>query len=208
MSGYCPKHGWQMDAQLICPVQGKRASDGGRAVCGRKLEKVSAWCPMHGKRDKEPGTQCKFPEGGNGGWCLRTLELVPAFAEPGKESGGGGVNDWTTSLERPSTWHVGSPEESQQSAGAILRQAADTIEQRGNERDQEGGERSMGRAVRAFWALYGEAILGRGYMTETEGWEFMSLLKKSRSAGGAYNPDDYLDDISYCALAAESASNE
>ena len=113
------------------------------------------------------------------------------------------MNDWTRSLQRSE-----GASETEQSAADILRQAADTIERRGTERDQEGGERSMGRAVRAFWALYGEAILARGYMTDTEGWEFMSLLKKARGASGAYQPDDYLDDTSYCALAAEAAASE
>ena len=111
------------------------------------------------------------------------------------------MTDWTKPLQRVSRGQ-------EESAADILRDAADTIERRGSERDQEGGERSMGRAVRAFWALYGEAILARGYMTETEGWEFMSLLKKARGASGAYQPDDYLDDTSYCALAAEAAASE
>lgn len=87
----------------------------------------------------------------------------------------------------------------------ILRTAADTIEQRGKERDQPTGERSMARTVKAFWALYGDGILARGHMTEVEGWEFMSILKKARKAGGKHQPDDYLDDVAYCALSAEAA---
>jgi len=47
---------------------------------------MTSWCPMHGVRDKEPGTQCRFPEGGAAGyWCLRTLETVPAFAQAKEE---------------------------------------------------------------------------------------------------------------------------
>lgn len=74
------------------------------------------------------------------------------------------------------------------------------MEDRAASRDTPTGERSMARAVAAFNSLYGYA------MTETEGWQFMSLLKKARGAQGAYREDDYVDDVAYAALAAESAS--
>lgn len=89
-------------------------------------------------------------------------------------------------------------------AATWLRQAAETIETRSAERDKPTGERSMYATVSAFNALYAKNIVARGYMSETEGWEFMSLLKKARSAGGKLTADDYLDDIAYSALAAES----
>jgi hypothetical protein len=85
-------------------------------------------------------------------------------------------------------------------AGGVLREAADLIDRRGAERDQPGGERSMAAAVSAFNSLFGRQL------TETEGWEFMSLLKKARKAHGAYQADDYHDDVAYCALSAESAA--
>jgi hypothetical protein len=43
-------------------------------------------------------------------------------------------------------------------------------------------------------------------LSEVEGWQFMSLLKKARGAGGAYREDDHVDDVAYCALAAEAAA--
>lgn len=98
---------------------------------------------------------------------------------------------------------VPTPIDTSKRAVDILRTAANTIDNRGKERDQPDGERSMRRAVEAFWTLYGIGILERGMMTETEGWEFMSILKKARKAGGAYREDDYLDDVAYCALSAE-----
>lgn len=87
----------------------------------------------------------------------------------------------------------------QVTASDFLREAAGLIEQRGAERDQPDGERSMAAAVAAFNALFGHQL------TETEGWEFMSLLKKARKAHGAYQADDYHDDVAYCALSAETA---
>jgi hypothetical protein len=87
-------------------------------------------------------------------------------------------------------------------AQEILIDAYHTIDDRAKERDREGGERSMRATVMAFNALFGHNL------TTTEGWEFMSILKKARSAGGAYKADDYLDDVAYCALAAECAGED
>lgn len=87
----------------------------------------------------------------------------------------------------------------------FLRMAAEEMADRAKVRDAPQGERSMDRTVRAFWALYGDGILARGYMTETEGWQFMSLLKKARGAQGEFRADDHVDDVAYAALAGESA---
>lgn len=93
-------------------------------------------------------------------------------------------------------------------ATEYLDQAGAEMRDRAASRDsEESGERSMKRTVEAFWALYGDTILKRGHMTETEGWQFMSVLKKARGSQGAYREDDYVDDVAYCALAAESASD-
>ena len=81
-----------------------------------------------------------------------------------------------------------------------LSQAHVEMEDRAASRDQPGGERSMSRAVEAFNTLYGTTL------TETQGWQFMSLLKKARGAAGDYREDDYTDDVAYAALAAESAA--
>lgn len=88
------------------------------------------------------------------------------------------------------------------SATAILRRAADLIDERAHERDRPGGERSMAATVAAFNAIYGADL------SETQGWVFMALLKMARSAGGAYKADDYEDLTAYSALAAESAAIE
>jgi len=80
-----------------------------------------------------------------------------------------------------------------------LEQADRELTDRAASRDAVDGERSMARAVEAFNALYGHSL------NETEGWQFMSILKKARGAEGGYREDDYTDDVAYAALAAESA---
>ena len=87
-------------------------------------------------------------------------------------------------------------------AADYLGQAHAEMEDRAASRDQPDGERSMARAVAAFNALYNTEL------TETEGWQFMSLLKKARGAVGSYREDDYTDDVAYAALAAESACRD
>jgi len=84
-----------------------------------------------------------------------------------------------------------------------LRNAANEIASRAVLRDQPTGERSMGKAVAAYRALFGEIL-----DTETKGWQFMELLKMARMSGGKYHEDDYIDAIGYAALAAESAAKE
>lgn len=97
-------------------------------------------------------------------------------------------------------------------AEEFLTHARDEMRERASSRDSEGGERSMGRCIAAFNALYGKAIeervdAGKPPLSETMGWEFMSVLKKARGASGAYRADDYTDDVAYAALAAECAGN-
>jgi len=81
-------------------------------------------------------------------------------------------------------------------AHEILTTASDTIKQRGAERDK-GEERSMKSTVEAFNAITGHEL------TETQGWEFMVLLKLARANGGEFKMDDYEDMTSYAALAGE-----
>ena len=87
--------------------------------------------------------------------------------------------------------------------GDLLRMAADTIDQRGQERDS-GQERSMEATVAAFNAIEGTDL------TERQGWVFMQALKMVRAAStarnGRYNHDDYVDGAAYAALGAECAS--
>ena len=92
-----------------------------------------------------------------------------------------------------------------------LQAAANEIAARAKLRDTPAGERSVAGAVDAFNALYQGQIRRRLYhgfppLSETHGWELQSLLKKSRSAQGAYHEDDHTDDVGYTALAAEAAA--
>ena len=85
-------------------------------------------------------------------------------------------------------------------ADDYLDHAARDIKDRAASRNQADGERSMTKAVAASNALYGRGL------NELEGWQVMSFLKKARGAGGAYREDDHVDDVAYCALAAEAAA--
>ena len=85
------------------------------------------------------------------------------------------------------------------SASDILDEASETIKARGEERDK-GSERSMRATVDAFNALTGHQ------MTETQGWQFMVILKLARANGGKFKMDDYLDGAAYIALAGECES--
>lgn len=87
-------------------------------------------------------------------------------------------------------------------ACSILIDGADAITARGHQRDQPTGERSMGRTVHAFNAMFGTEL------TEQQGWQFMVMLKMARSTGGALRIDDYSDAAAYCGLAGESAARE
>ena len=84
-------------------------------------------------------------------------------------------------------------------AQAVLRRAADLIEERAAQRDQPTGEKSMAKTVQAFNVIYGTEL------TEVQGWHFMELLKMVRSAYGQYVADDFDDKVAYAALAAEAA---
>ena len=81
----------------------------------------------------------------------------------------------------------------------ILRAGLAVLEQRGQQRDQPGGERSMPAVVDAFHALTGIA------MTDQQGWLFMALVKIKRSQTGRPDVDHYVDGANYFALAGEAA---
>jgi hypothetical protein len=87
-------------------------------------------------------------------------------------------------------------------APAILRNAAQAIDDRAALRDCPAGERSMARCVAAFNALTGHTL------SETEGWHFMSILKLARATAGGHHLDDHTDHAAYAALAGESAERE
>lgn len=63
-----------------------------------------------------------------------------------------------------------------------------------------GGERSMAATIKAFNALTGHNL------TESEGWEFMILLKLVRGRQGEFRMDDYVDAAAYSGLLGECAS--
>lgn len=163
----------------------------------RQAPDWAEWWAMD--RDGESFWFEKEPVRGEREWecCGGEVRIAPAF----KWS----ALFWTKSLvyrshsETPDTL----PRESlfrTANAEDYLNIAAAQMEDRAASRDAEDGERSMARAVDAFNALYGFE------MTETQGWQFMSILKKARGAQGEYREDDYVDDVAYCALAAEAAS--
>lgn len=83
-------------------------------------------------------------------------------------------------------------------AVSLLREAADTIEQRGKLRDSPEGERSMATAVALFSLMTGNTL------SEVDGWKFMLALKLARSRQGLDHIDDYLDLAGYAALTAEA----
>lgn len=93
----------------------------------------------------------------------------------------------TAAIHRPTT------------AADILQLGLATLEQRGRDRDQPDGERTMPSVVRAFEALTGHRV------TEQQGWLFMALIKVKRSQSGAPDLDHYVDGANYFALAGESA---
>lgn len=68
------------------------------------------------------------------------------------------------------------------------------------DKQQEGGERSMGATVAAFNAATGHAL------TEEQGWLFMVFLKAVRTQQGQFKADNYEDGAAYFGLMGEAAS--
>jgi hypothetical protein len=81
----------------------------------------------------------------------------------------------------------------------VFDDAKATIIQRGEERDQSDGERTIPRCVTAFNAITGHTL------SNEDGWLFMEVLKKCRSVQGKYKYDDFRDGLGYAALRAEEA---
>ena len=86
-------------------------------------------------------------------------------------------------------------------AHSFLEKGVQHMKDRAVQRDSEDGERSMKACVDAFNAMFGHNL------TETQGWQFMVLLKMSRSRN-KFNTDDYEDAAAYTGLAGEAHSNE
>jgi hypothetical protein len=83
-------------------------------------------------------------------------------------------------------------------AEQFLSQAADLLVERGKQYDKPSGERSMGSTVKAFNAITNKTL------NESEGWLFMSILKRVRQFQGPYHKDSAEDAVSYASLEAEA----
>ena len=81
----------------------------------------------------------------------------------------------------------------------VIDDVAQTILDRGKERDLPDGERTIPRCVKAFNAVSGHKL------SPEDGWLFMQILKMCRSKQGDFKYDDYRDGIGYAALRAEEA---
>ena len=81
----------------------------------------------------------------------------------------------------------------------FLRQAADTLDERGKQYDASGSERSMEKTVAIFNMLTGNSL------TTAEGWQFMKVLKDVRlwSNTDVAHVDSIVDNLGYTALLAE-----
>lgn len=86
-------------------------------------------------------------------------------------------------------------------AHTFLEKGVQHMKDRSAQRDSAEGERSMAACVNAFNAMFGKDL------TETQGWQFMVLLKMARSRN-KFNPDDYEDGAAYTGLAGEAHSHE
>lgn len=88
-------------------------------------------------------------------------------------------------------------------APEILAKAAGHIADRADTYDKPQGERSIGLTVQLFNLLRGHDL------TEAEGWEFMSLLKKVRGwHAPGYHGDSHEDEAAFVALKAESKARD
>jgi hypothetical protein len=87
-------------------------------------------------------------------------------------------------------------------AHEILAQGLQVLEERGRQRDQPSGERSIPAVVAAFNAITGHQL------TAQQGWIFMAMVKLRRSQSGKPDVDHYLDGSNYIALAGEEALAE
>lgn len=86
----------------------------------------------------------------------------------------------------------------------ILTQAGSEMKDRATTYDNDAGERSIGKTVKAFAAVCG----GSEVDTEEKGWLFMLILKLVRSQQGEFKLDNYVDATAYASLMGEAATDE
>lgn len=164
----------------------------GDIVRRNSLQLDSLWCTCMTKAGKSPtadlevircsiGNTIHFGDATlRGGWASQYFDLVHRASAP-------------TPYTIASVTQVTA-------AGTILQNAAAEMQDRAASRDTPEGERSMGRCVKAFNAMFGTEL------TEKQGWQFMELLKMARSVGGKFRLDDFIDGAAYAALAGECES--
>lgn len=102
---------------------------------------------------------------------------------------------WCTELFEP----VEQPVDTSKTPSDWLREAADTLDERGKQYDASGSERSMAKTVAIF------NILTKNSLTVAEGWQFMKVLKDVRlwSNTDVAHVDSIVDNLGYTALLAE-----
>lgn len=108
----------------------------------------------------------------------------------------GPIGDWRNSLEqRPSP-----SEPTPKTSTYFLQAAIDVQAERGKQYDAPGGERSMGRTIKAFNAITGHNL------TEAEGWLLLQVLKDVRQWQNPdkFHEDSALDGVAYSSLKAEA----
>lgn len=158
-------------------------------IVRRKAEQLdSFWCTLMHKANKSPDSDLEVVRTSNG---ASTIYFMPAALV-------GGWDSKHYDLVRRASTPVPDAVSVDITADEILSNAAAAMQDRAASRDTPEGERSMGRCVKAFNAMFGTEL------TETQGWQFMELLKMARSAGGKFRLDDFTDGVAYAALAGES----
>jgi hypothetical protein len=89
----------------------------------------------------------------------------------------------------------------------ILQRAAAIQRQRAQDYDQPSGERSMGRTVEAFNVITQRQR--QQALTESEGWQFMAILKMVRDRSTAKPHVDSIEDmVAYISLFGEARLKE
>jgi hypothetical protein len=89
-------------------------------------------------------------------------------------------------------------------ATGYLKNAADTMAERGKTYDAETGERSMAATVQAFNAITQRGGT-EGALSESDGWLLMLVLKQVRQQQApGFHADSALDSVAYAALLAEA----
>lgn len=111
----------------------------------------------------------------------------------------GDVRDELTIRLQPCTCGVINNTDGDKTPSHFLRDAANTLDERGKQYDSKGAERSMEKTVFIFNALTGSNL------TTAQGWQFMKVLKDVRlwSNTGEVHVDSIIDNLGYTALLAE-----